>query len=384
MQAYSGRSVPTYTIGFDDPRFDESAAAGAIARHLGTDHHEIRLSSRDAVDLVPRIATIYDQPFADASQIPTHLICQAARADVTVALSGDAGDELFGGYSHYFTTPRNWQRLRRFPKLARQMVGTSIGALPEKFLEQGDQWLTRASRRKRADKLGGGLAKVAAALETSDSLATLQLHFASAWERPNRIVPSTANDIWETPEISLPDEVSADSLGHDQAELMLRDFQTYLPDDILTKVDRAAMAVGLETRVPFLDRDVIELSWRLPVGVKIRGTQSKWALRQILYKHVPRELVDRPKAGFSVPLGDWLRGPLRDWAESLMNLANLPDEGLVDLRPARLLWDRHLRTEEDHSAQLWPVLAFQAWNLAGPPQDLTSHQIQPERSDALL
>ncbi|WP_309678791.1 asparagine synthase (glutamine-hydrolyzing) [Polaromonas sp.] len=357
MQAQSSRPVQTFTVGFDEAGFDESPHALAVARHLGTEHHALRVTAADARAVIPQLPAMYDEPFADSSQIPTHLVCQAARQQVTVALSGDAGDELFGGYNRYFWGPRVWNRMKRIPEGLRRGVAGGIARVP------GPAWdaLGRALPGAHGvARLGDKVHKLAR-LTSATSLDSLYRSLVTEWPQDAELVRGAAR---------LPTRLDDASLaaGVPEAEqrMMLWDTLTYLPDDILTKVDRAAMSVSLETRVPFLDHRVVELAWRLPLHMKIRDGQGKWALRQVLYKYVPRELIERPKAGFGIPVGQWLRGPLREWAEGLLDEARLQREGYFNPAPIRRVWQEHLSGRHDWTVRLWTVLMFQAW-LEGNP-----------------
>jgi asparagine synthase (glutamine-hydrolysing) len=371
MQAQSTRPVQTFTIGFDEAGFDESPHALAVARHLGTEHHELRVSAAMAQAVIPALPQMYDEPFADSSQIPTHLVSQAARQHVTVALSGDAGDELFGGYNRYFWGQKVWSRLAWMPPALRQALGTGIGAMPAPVWDA----LGRALPSTLAvARLGDKAHKMAQRLKTVQSLDGLYRSLVNEWPQGTALVRGAK---------TLPTVLSHAQAHNDMASdmargvhapehrMMLWDSMTYLPDDILTKVDRAAMSVSLETRVPFLDHRVVELAWRLPLHMKIRGNQGKWALRQVLYKYVPRELIERPKAGFAIPVGQWLRGPLRDWAEALLDEKRLVQEGYFEPAPIRRAWQEHLSGRHDWTNRLWTVLMFQAWLQAqktqGPP-----------------
>jgi asparagine synthase (glutamine-hydrolysing) len=358
MQHQSSRPVKTFTIGFDEAGFDESPYARTIAEHLGTDHHEMRVSSQMAQEVIPTLPMMYDEPFADSSQIPTHLVCRAARQHVKVALSGDAGDELFGGYNRYFWGPRIWKRLRVLPLPARKLLGGALTTLPASgwdtfgatFLSHGD----------RVVHLGDKIHKLAYRLSHVHDMDSLYLSFVSEWTDPASLV------LWENGvSITEPSSLLDDALPLIEMDqplpMMYRDCMTYLADDILCKVDRAAMACSLETRVPFLDHRVVELAWRLPLNMKVRGRTGKWALRQVLYKYVPKELIERPKAGFAVPIGQWLRGPLREWAENLLCEKRLKAEGFLRSAPIRQAWAEHLCGKRDHTAKIWSVLMFQSW-----------------------
>lgn len=354
MQKQSARPVKTFTVGFEEAGFDESPYARAVARHLGTDHSELFVSSVEARGVIGQLPAMYDEPFADSSQIPTHLVCRAARRQVTVALSGDAGDELFGGYNRYFWGPRIWNRLAWMPYPMRQALGAAISAVPAAGWKAlaGGQGIAHAGDKAH---------KLATSLRGVHDLDDLYLSLVSEWRDPAQVVRGDDGGLVVEPPSLLADALPAASAAVSQLSMMYRDTISYLPDDILCKVDRAAMAIGLETRVPFLDHRVAELAWRLPLSMKIRGGQGKWALRQVLDKHVPRELIDRPKSGFAIPIGQWLRGPLRPWADSLLDERRLQSEGYFHPAPIRRKWAEHLDGRREHTASLWAVLMFQVW-----------------------
>jgi asparagine synthase (glutamine-hydrolysing) len=353
MQAKSSRPVKTFTVGFDEAGFDEAPFAAAVARHLGTDHQEIRVSPAETLAIIPNLPTIYDEPFADSSQIPTYVICQIARQSVTVALSGDAGDELLGGYSRYLLGPRLGSALGWTPERLRKIVGTGLLSVP---IEGWNRLAHASFLGSRFALLGHKVHKLAARLETVETVDDLYNSVVTQWGRD------------EVPALSagcLPTKLDTVRIEHRIREaahrMMLLDGVTYLPDDILAKVDRAAMAASLETRVPMLDHRVAEVAWRLPLSMKIRSGRSKWALRQILYRCVPAKLIERPKAGFNIPVGQWLRGPLREWAEVLLAEDRLREEGFLDPVPVRTLWREHLAEKRDWTDRLWNLIMFQAW-----------------------
>jgi asparagine synthase (glutamine-hydrolysing) len=361
MQQQSGQAIKTFTVGFEEAGFDESPHARAVAQHLGTDHSELFVTAAEARGVIPQLPAMYDEPFADSSQIPTHLVCKAARQQVTVALSGDAGDELFGGYNRYFWGPRIWNRLAWLPYPARQALGAVIRAVPiagwDTLSRPLNAMLPGAQGIART---GEKLHKLARAIDGAHGLDYLYRSLVSEWQDPALVVKHHGSTR-HAPISLLDDPLPAQGAEQPQLRMMFRDSTTYLPDDILCKVDRAAMAISLETRVPFLDHRVAELAWQLPLHMKIRGNECKWALRQVLYKYVPRELIDRPKSGFGIPIGQWLRGPLRDWAESLLAESRLQTEGYLYPAPIRIKWAEHLSGQRDHTASLWTVLMFQAW-----------------------
>lgn len=361
MQQQGSRPVKTFTVGFEEAAFDESPHARAVARHLGTDHAELFVSAAAAQAVIPQLPSMYDEPFADSSQIPTHLVCRAARQHVTVALSGDAGDELFGGYNRYFWGPRIWNRLAWMPYPLRRLMGAVIQGVPiEAWDTLGRPVNALLSGTQGISHVGDKAHKLAARLRGVRNMDDLYYSLVSEWQDPALVVKGHDGPAGE-PKSMLADPLPVNGAGQDQLRMMYRDSMTYLPDDILCKVDRAAMAVSLETRVPFLDHRVAELAWQLPLHMKIRDGEGKWALRQVLYKYVPRELIERPKAGFGIPVGQWLRGPLRAWAESLLAHARLEAEGYFYPAPVRTRWEEHLSGRRDHTASLWAVLMFQAW-----------------------
>jgi asparagine synthase (glutamine-hydrolysing) len=350
LQQQAMRPVKTFTVGFEEAGFDESPHARAVAQHLGTEHAELFVSAHQAQAVIPELPQMYDEPFADSSQIPTHLVCKAARLHVTVALSGDAGDELFGGYNRYFWGPRIWNRIAWVPYPVRQLLCSAMGHISVSSIERTGNYLQVV---RPAEKLQ----KLVRSIRCAHNLDDLYQNLVSEWQDPACVVKGVTNK----PQSPLAESLPLCGVEHAQLRMMYRDSTNYLPDDILCKVDRASMATSLETRVPFLDHRVAELAWQLPLNMKIRGNEGKWALRQVLYKYVPRELIDRPKAGFGIPVGRWLRGPLRDWAETLLAENRLQEEGYFHPAPIRRKWTEHISGVHDHTASLWTVLMFQAW-----------------------
>ena len=363
MQTQSSKPVKTFTLGFEEAGFDESPHARAVAKHLGTEHYEFFVSAKQAQEVIAELPTIYDEPFADSSQIPTHLVCKAAHQQVTVALSGDAGDELFGGYNRYFWGPRIWSRLAWLPYSARQALSAAIRVLPTAGWD-ALSWPANVllPSSKRFSSAGAKAHKLASRLSGVIDMDDLYKSLVSEWTDPALVVKGAGLDgILCEPTSMLEDPLPSFGVEEAQLRMMYRDSMTYLPDDILCKVDRAAMATSLETRMPFLDHRVAELAWRMPLDMKIRNGQGKWALRQVLYKYVPKELIDRPKAGFAIPVGQWLRGPLRDWAEELLDEKRLEVGGYFYPKPIRDKWLQHLTGRYDHTSSLWTVLMFQSW-----------------------
>lgn len=353
MQAQSTRRVRTFTIGFDEKAYDEATHAHAVAAHLGTEHTELRLSADDALGLIPQLPSMYDEPFADSSQLPTHLVMKLARQHVTVALSGDAGDEFFGGYNRYFLGPKTWGRIGWMPAPMRHALGTAMTAVPAHTVNHLAAPLARrlgiAQPGDKAHKLGRRLRQVESIDDLYVSLVT-EWPDAAAMVVGGNIPPNLLDTREQWPRLQDP-----------VARMMALDGLTYLPDDILTKVDRASMAVSLETRAPFLDRDVMEFAWRLPMHMKLRDGKGKWILRQLLDRHVPRALIDRPKMGFGIPLDQWLRGPLKEWAGDLLSEDRLRREGYLRPEAITRTWQAHLAGNGSFGYRLWSVLMFQAW-----------------------
>lgn len=356
MQARSDRPVKTFTIGFSESGYDEAAQAKAVARHLGTEHTELYVRPEDALAVIPRLPGIFCEPFGDSSQIPTFLISQLTRREVTVALSGDGGDELFGGYNRYLSARTTWEKMQRLPPFARRAAADALRAVSpaawDKLFERAKPLLPK---RWHLTTPGDKAQKLADVLALSSGQAFF-LSLASQWQDPASIVIGA-----QEPSTLLTDPSAWPHTSSLAQWMMAMDAQTYLPDDILVKVDRAAMANSLETRVPMLDHRVVELAWRVPLHQKIRDGQGKWLLRQVLYRHVPKELIERPKMGFGIPLDSWLRGPLRDWAEALLDEGRLRREGYFQPAPIRQKWSEHLSGRRNWQHQLWTVLMFQAW-----------------------
>lgn len=356
MQAQSSRPVKTFSIGNVVQGYDEAVYAKKVAKHLGTDHTELYVSPDDALAVIPRLPELYDEPFADSSQIPTFLVSQLARQHVTVALSGDAGDELFCGYNRYTATSAFWNSISKVPRPLRKVAARGmIGVSPAAWNRIGSALLPITPRSARGLINGDKLHKSAGVL-ASRSIAEVYGGLVSHWSDPTAVVRDGA----EPPTLVSGHAPNLAGLS-DVERMMALDILTYIPDDILVKVDRAAMGVSLETRVPFLDPRVIEYAWRLPFDYKLRDGQSKWPLRQILYRHVPRELIERPKHGFGVPIGAWLRGPLKDWAETLLAPRRLAEQGFLRPEPIRKMWADHQSGRVSKEHHLWDVLMFQAW-----------------------
>lgn len=352
MQTQSSRPVKTFTIGFNEAGYNEAVHAKAVARHLGTEHTELYVSPQQAMEVIPRLPSLYCEPFADSSQIPTFLVSQLAKQHVTVSLSGDAGDELFCGYNRYQLTNKLWSKLSVAPAPLRALIAKGITSIaPDKW----DNLARFIPSAARYSSLGDKLHKGAGVL-ASHTVDELYLGMVSHLRNPSEWVVDSYEPATHLTGLR-PDLEGLSSVER----MMVLDTISYLPDDILVKVDRAAMGVSLESRVPFLDHRIVEFAWGLPLSYKLREGQTKWPLRQVLYRHVPRELIDRPKMGFGVPLHDWLRGPLRDWAENLLDEVRLRNEGYFHPAPIRRMWAEHLSGKRNWMAHLWNVLMFQAW-----------------------
>ena len=355
MQKHSAKPIKTFTVGFRDEHFNEAVHAKAIAEHLGTEHTELYVTAQDALAVVPRIADIYDEPFSDSSQIPTFLISQLARTKVTVSLSGDGGDELFLGYARYPLLAKYWLTMGVLPHGLRAVVSACLKSIPmglwDNFFRLARPILSRTAY---ASANGWRLYRIADMLRLSDSAACYS-EMMSHWGAGTSLVKGA---LPLGHEMALPFNPELDGL---MKKAGLRDMKSYLPDDILVKVDRAAMANSLETRVPLLDHRIVEFALSLPEALHRRDGQSKWLLRQVLYRHVPKALIDRPKMGFGVPLTDWLRGPLKEWAGDLLSAENLSRIDMLESVPVVNLWKRHLAGTTDGQYPLWNVLMLLEW-----------------------
>jgi len=356
MQAQSRHPVRTFTIGFDVPEYNEAQFAKEVATHLRTDHTEMYVTGKDALETIPLMPSLYDEPFSDYSQIPTYLVCKMARQHVTVALSGDAGDELFGGYERYFVGRNLWDKFAWMPPAFKRVAASSMTLLPPHLLNSLGQ-LARPllPKRLRHVPFGDKLHKLAEVV-AAPGMESLYLTLMSHWKQPEQIVIGGHD-----PQTSITNMAGWPRVTDFTHRMMHLDMETYLPGDILTKVDRAAMGVSLEGRIPLLDTQLIEFAWRVPYSMKVRDGKGKWLMRETLYRHVPKAMIDRPKRGFGVPLEHWLRGELRDWAEDLLSESRLKREGYFHAGPIRQKWQEHQSGTRNWHFYLWDILMFQAW-----------------------
>ena len=352
MQSQSDIPVKTFSIGFNEEGYNEAVHAKAIAEHLGTEHTELYVSEKDALSVIPLLAELYDEPFSDSSQIPTYLVAKMAKEHVTIALTGDAGDELFCGYNRYSLTQKTWAKLSSTPNFIRKalalaVLGISVNSWNKinKVLPKKNQMANLGTKMHKAGKVLG-----------AKSVFQLYEGLVSHWDSPEMVVIGAAE-----PKTVLNDPQRRPSLENNIEQMMALDTLSYLPDDILTKIDRASMGVSLEGRVPFLNHKVVEFSWALPLEYKLNNGVAKWCLKEVLYKYVPKSLIERPKMGFSIPLASWLRGPLQGWADKLLDETRLQKEGFFEPDPIIKIWNEHKLGKKDWQDKLWDILMFQAW-----------------------
>jgi asparagine synthase (glutamine-hydrolysing) len=356
MQAESNRQIKTFSIGFHEEAFNEAQHAKKVASHLGTEHTELYVSPEQAMDVIPRLPQLYDEPFADSSQIPTFLVSEMTQQHVTVSLSGDGGDELFAGYERYPVTNAIWQKVASTPYPLRNLAGRIIKSISPELLNHSLNWLGPYLEKYGGQGLIGDKLHKGADLLKLTSFDELYINLLSQWRHPTELVIHA-----HEPRSLLTESSWTSNLNNKTHRMQYMDQISYLPDDILVKVDRAAMGVSLETRVPFLDHHIVEFSWQLPINMKMRNGEGKWIVRKMLDQYIPREIMERPKMGFGVPISHWLRRPLRDWAESLLNERRLRDEGFLDPEVVRVKWEQHLNGSRNWEYLLWDVLTFEAW-----------------------
>lgn len=352
MQAQSSQAVKTFSIGFREPGYNEAPHAKVVAQHLGTSHTELYVTTQDALDVIPKIPIIWDEPFADSSQIPTYMVSQLARQHVTVGLSGDGGDELFCGYSRYLQGYEMWRKIKALPKPLSLILGWLLNGASNKNLEK---YIQRLPIRYRIPNFGDKLRKLSEVARHNTPEALYHALLSQCANPEDIVIGGRESNSQLANQKDLP------ALRDFREHMMYMDTMNYLPDDILTKVDRSSMSVSLEARVPMLDHRVVEYAWKLPLSLKCRGGQGKWFLRQLLYRYVPAKYVDRPKMGFGVPIGDWLRGSLREWGEELLDQNKLAEQGYFNPEPVIQYWKEHQSGQQNHQYKLWNILMFQAW-----------------------
>ncbi len=356
MQAQSSRPVQTFSIGFHETEYNEAHHAKAVAEHLQTAHTELYVSPTEAMNVITKLPALYDEPFADASQIPTYLVCELTKRHVAVALSGDAGDELFAGYNQYRWALRFWNHASSLPLVLRTLLANAVTGFDPESWERGLRLIGPLLPVRFRRRGSGHTLHTLSEMARADAPEVMYRTIVSHWQDPASLVIGAAE-----PPTALTDRDGWGDLPDVIQKLMYIDMMMYLPDDILVKVDRASMAVSLEARVPFLDHRLVEFAWRLPMQMKLRQEQGKWILRRVLDRYVPAALLDRPKMGFGVPVDRWLRGPMKEWAETLLDEKRLRDQGFFEPGPIRKKWEEHRSGACNYKGQLWVVLMFQAW-----------------------
>lgn len=352
MQKISDKPVKTFTIGFEDKNFNEAEHASSIAEYLQTNHHELYVTSQDSLSIVPDLASYWDEPFADSSQIPTYLVMQLASKEIKVALSGDGADELFGGYNRYKYVPKIWNQLGWMPSSFKTFCERLLTFVPASKIDSLSEPFSKVIG---ISQLGQKIHKLGNRFSNLNSIDSFYYSLVTEWPNVNNVLKDP-----QYPKYLLNDFDRWPLSQHPASRMMSLDTLSYLPDDILTKVDRASMAVSLESRAPFLDLDIVAYAQNLPINFKIKNDQSKWILKQILYKHVPKSLIDRPKMGFGMPIDEWLRGPLKEWASELLNYEKLMNQGYFDAEYVQNIWNKHCKGEQ-FGSRLWGILMFQNW-----------------------
>lgn len=357
MQKHSSKPVKTFSIGFNEGTYNEAVHAAAVAKHLNTDHHELYVTDNDAIDVVPHISDIYDEPFADISQIPTFIVSKLARSQVTVALSGDGGDELFGGYNRYLFASNFWQRIEKYPVSMRKVAAKMISAAGEGTWDSFFKYMRPLMPGSMdVSHFGQKIHKTSKALP-ADNLQDLHMSLIAKWSDTENLFRQD----WHAGDAMFESTLQFNQKISPALQQSLWDFKTYMVDDILTKLDRASMSVGLEARVPLLDLEMIELAWRCPENMKIRNGSGKWLLRQVLNKYVPADLFERPKMGFAVPIDEWLRGALKDWASESIERNKVHQQGFLNADNLNKKWSQHISGQTGAGAELWTALVFQQW-----------------------
>jgi len=353
MQNLSSRPVKTFSIGFNESNFNEAHYAKEVADHIGTDHCELYVSAKDAMEVIPDLPNIYDEPFSDSSQIPTYLVSKLAKEKVTVALSGDGGDELFGGYNRYTFSKKFWGGISKIPFPIRNLISNTVTSFSPEIIESLYSLFSKLPLiQGNIPNFGDKVYKSASVLR-SKNFDDLYINLISHWNQPSSLIKNTSNNPLNI--------LSSNFHGENIERIMILDALTYLPDDILVKTDRAAMANSLETRVPFLDHNIVEFAFNLPLELKIRKGQGKWILRQVLYNYLPKEMVERPKMGFGIPIGNWLKGPLKQWAQDMLNEETLNKQGFFHTHEIQKKWDEHISGRRNWQYHLWDLLMFQSW-----------------------
>ena len=358
MQNLSSDPINTFTIGFNDKNFDESKYARKIANHLGTNHNELILSHNDLINQATRMHEVYDEPFADSSQIPTFILSKFARSKVKVSLSGDGGDELFGGYNRYIWSQRIWNWLVLLPLPLRYTLSKFLLLFSDNFIQHLQNPLNKYFLKNlKVNNLSEKIKKLHSKINSSKNFKDFYITLVTEWSNLNELLVDYEYDILDNyQKRNLPNIFNNNTIN-----MMYWDYKTYLPDDILCKLDRAAMSNGLETRVPFLDNEVINYAFSLPLNYKIKENKSKWILREILKKYLPNQLIDRPKMGFSIPLADWLRGPLKEWANESLSNDIFKNEELFNFDYIKKIWDNHLNNRENNHNKIWQLIIFASW-----------------------
>tara|TARA_B100001057_G_scaffold264273_1_gene264375 strand:- start:2426 stop:4396 length:1971 start_codon:yes stop_codon:yes gene_type:complete len=359
MQEQSFKSISTFTVGFEEFGFDESLYAKKISNHLKTNHNEIFIKSQEALDVIPNLSSIYDEPFSDSSQIPTFLLSKFAKNDVTVILSGDGADEIFGGYNRYTLTPIIWAKISILPFPIRRAIGSVLSTVPIQLLDLFGAFLNSfLSDKKKISRFGDKIHKMSRRFEVSSNLDEFNYSFSMEWDNVQSIFKEQNEKEGLIKKLNRHKNLNLQSPTE---RMMYQDINHYMTDDILCKVDRASMANSLETRIPFLNHNLVEMSWRVPENLKIKNQKGKWILREILKTYIPENLYERPKTGFSIPLAQWLRGPLREWADSLINKKMINEQGYFYFENIKKMWLQHLTGRYDWSSRLWCILILQSW-----------------------